>query len=45
MYKYCIVIYVIFIGFIIKCLYMKIRICMGLNKIKKLVLIFCIIIS
>lgn len=33
MYKYCIAIHVIFIGYTIKCLYMKIRTCMGLNKI------------
>lgn len=36
MYKYCIAIHVIFIGFTIKCLYMKIKTCMGLNKIKKI---------
>lgn len=35
MYKYCIAIHVIFIGYTIKCLYMKIRTCMGLNKIQK----------
>lgn len=35
MYKYCIAIHVIFIGYTIKCLYMKIRTCMGLNKILK----------